>query len=114
MFEEAEPRVQDIKLQRLAQITEYFLCRDLYALAVFVAQLRQRKDALKMCDAEAMFKEVEEFVAEHKQKYFPQCSQDALESAPDWDADIGGLNKVKEVIEEIFGISQKYSIFFQG
>lgn len=61
-----------------------------------------------------MIKEIEEFILDYKKKQFPMSSHDALESAPDWNKDIGGLGHVKEVIEEIFGISQKYSIFFKG
>jgi len=34
--------------------------------------------------------------------------------APDWEAEIGGLKEPKEKIEEIFGVAQKYSMFFQG
>lgn len=67
----------------------------MYALAVFISQLRNERDGVKMNDVEAKLDEVNEFVAEHKQKYFPQSSHDALELAPDWDTDIGGLSKVK-------------------
>jgi len=33
---------------------------------------------------------------------------------PDWDTEIGGLEMVKEQVEEIFGITQRYSLFFKG
>lgn len=36
------------------------------------------------------------------------------ESVPDWEREIGGLGKVKEQVEEIFGITQRYSLFFKG
>lgn len=36
------------------------------------------------------------------------------DGVPDWDSEIGGLKEVKEQIEEIFGIPQRYHIFFKG
>jgi len=35
------------------------------------------------------------------------------ETAPDWDQ-IGGLAHQKELIEEIFGVTQKYAMLFKG
>jgi hypothetical protein len=40
--------------------------------------------------------------------------QNLGEGVPDWDTEIGGLREAKERIEEIFGITQRYSIFFKG
>lgn len=36
------------------------------------------------------------------------------DSVPDWDTEIGGLKSVKEQVEEIFGIPQRYHLFFKG
>jgi hypothetical protein len=36
------------------------------------------------------------------------------ENVPDWASEIGGLTQVKEQVEEIFGITQRYSLFFKG
>jgi len=44
----------------------------------------------------------------------PQTAQAVGESAPEWGSEIGGLGKVKEQVEEIFGITQRYSLFFKG
>ena len=58
--------------------------------------------------------DLEAFISDYKKRQFPQTSEDALEAAPSWQEDIGGLENVKEVIEEIFGVSSKYSVFFKG
>lgn len=36
------------------------------------------------------------------------------ENVPDWQTEIGGLSEVKQQVEEIFGITQRYSLFFKG
>jgi hypothetical protein len=36
------------------------------------------------------------------------------ENVPDWNLDIGGLKAVKQQVEEIFGVTQRYSLFFKG
>jgi hypothetical protein len=33
---------------------------------------------------------------------------------PDWESEIGGLQQVKTQVEEIFGVTQRYSLFFKG
>ena len=61
------------------------------------------------------FEDISKYITSYKKKHFPHsCSQGILDQAPDWDEEIGGLTEVKETIEEIFGISQKYSIFFKN
>jgi ATP-dependent 26S proteasome regulatory subunit len=37
-----------------------------------------------------------------------------LESAPDWETEVGGLHEQKMQIEEIFHISQRFALFFKG
>ena len=33
---------------------------------------------------------------------------------PDWDTEIGGLFQVKEQVEDMFGVTQQFSVFFKG
>lgn len=56
--------------------------------------------------------QIEDWIKDYKIKAFPQTTTNITESAADWDTEIGGLAEPKEKIEEIFGIAQKYSIFF--
>ena len=57
---------------------------------------------------------VSDWIKDYKLKAFPQSATCITEAAADWDTEIGGLAEPKEKIEEIFGVAQKYSIFFKG
>ena len=35
--------------------------------------------------------DLEAFISDYKKRQFPQTSEDALEAAPSWQEDIGGL-----------------------
>lgn len=45
---------------------------------------------------------------------FPQASKNAEANCPDWSLEIGGLSEPKRQITEMFGITQKYGLFFVG
>ena len=34
--------------------------------------------------------------------------------APDWETEIGGLSEVKGIVEDMFGVTQRYNLFFKG
>lgn len=82
-------------MQIMAQITEYFVIKDLHFLA------SQRINGLE---------QFQEIALKYKKQVYPQSSKNASEVC--WTKDIGGLKKAKETIVEMFGVTQKYGIFF--
>ena len=57
----------------------------------------------------------DEVVLEYKSAVFPDSVQQAAgEGVPDWNTEIGGLAQVKEQVEDMFGVTQRYSAFFKG
>ena len=40
--------------------------------------------------------------------------QAAGDNVPDWNTEIGGLLHVKSQVEDMFGVTQQYSVFFKG
>lgn len=99
-------KVADIQLQQLINSTEYYKSKDLHSFASWLdkASIGYRVE----------FSEIEGWMAEYQKQNFPSANTAIAENAPDWDSEIGGLKFAKEKIEEMFGISQKYSIFFKG
>ena len=91
-------KLVDIKLQKYAQLTEYFLPKDMFQLIKCIIGGDQ----------------IEEFIQSYKSLHFPKGDAAISESAPDWEKEIGGLSYAKEKIEEMFGVAQKYSMFFKG
>jgi len=54
-------------------------------------------------------------VTAYKKAVFPETMQQgAGENVPDWETEIGGLDHVKEQVEDMFGVTQQYSVFFKG
>ena len=58
----------------------------------------------------------EEIVTEYKNAVFPESMRQAAagDNVPDWQTEIGGLADVKEQVEDMFGVTQRYSVFFKG
>ena len=57
----------------------------------------------------------DEVVLEYKSAVFPDSVQQAAgEGVPDWSTEIGGLAQVREQVEDMFGVTQRYSAFFKG
>ncbi len=50
--------------------------------------------------------ELESKISEIRELYFP-ASSEISETAPSWD-EVGGLKDAKSVVEEIFGVTQRY------
>ena len=88
----------------MSQSTEYFLAKDLYALKtqLSTASTCEEDFGIEFDAAVSMIKEQ------------LGLTSSSSESAPDWDTEIGGLSKAKEKVREMFGVTQKYSIFFKG
>ena len=68
-------------LQNLGSLTEYFLARDLSMLAKQVYTSGAN--------------DIEQWITDYRIKVFPNAKADILESAPDWDTEIGGLALAK-------------------
>jgi peroxin-1 len=96
-------------MHKLVSLTEYFVMKDFAALAEYLACLIKKE-----VRGHGLISDLQEWISYYKQRVFPKQKTDITESAPDWDTEIGGLIKVKEKVEEIFGLSQKYSVFFKG
>lgn len=79
----------------MAQQTEYFLAKDLY-------YLWENRDL-----------NFQNVVQTYKAAIFPE-SKSSTENAPCWTTEIGGLISAKQIVTEMFGITQKYSLFFSG
>lgn len=75
---------KEIQLQRLAQMTEYFMAKDLSHLLKDTSTLTYISE-----------EEIEKRVQDYKNSYFPS-TQNLSESVPDWSTEIGGLSVVKE------------------
>ena len=57
----------------------------------------------------------EQVVRLYKSNVFPQSMKhDSEAEVPDWDTEIGGLHQVKEQVEDMFGVTQQFSVFFKG
>ena len=97
---------QEIKLLAMAQQTEYFMAKDLVNLAEDQSLSNPCTDFAEMfCMA----------VTDYKKAVFPVTMQQASgENVPDWESEIGGLYHVKEQVEDMFGVTQQYSVFFKG
>ena len=95
----------------MAQQTEYFLAKDLYALSQD-SRLSQRSQAQS---EEGFSKNFEQAVIDYKRAVFPDSMQQvAGDSVADWETEIGGLKAVKSQVEDIFGVTQRYAAFFKG
>jgi peroxin-1 len=68
------------------------------------------RDLYKVIDSHGS--DILETIKEYKSINFTQ-SQSITDSAADWDTEIGGLLEAKTRVEEIFGIAQRFSIFFK-
>ena len=54
-------------------------------------------------------------VTDYKRAVFPDTIQQASgKNVPDWEKEIGGLGQVKDQVEDIFGVTQQYSVLFKG
>ena len=71
-------------------------------------------NVLKLITDGASFDQIEDFIEKYRKVHFQKGDSSIAESAPDWQSEIGGLSYAKEKIDEMFGVAQKYSIFFKG
>ena len=99
-------KIPDIQLQQMVNSTEYYRAKDLHSFATWLDKAS--------IGYQVEFTEINDWISEYQKQNFPNANTAISESAPDWDTEIGGLKVAKEKIEEMFGISQKYSIFFKG
>ena len=58
--------------------------------------------------------EIQSVIEGYRQQVLPAANAAVAEVVPDWQTEIGGLRMIKEQVEEIFGITQRYSLFFKG
>ena len=68
------------------------------------------RDLFKVIDNHGS--DILETIKTYKSINFTQ-SQSITDTAADWDTEIGGLQEAKDRVEEIFGVAQRFSIFFQ-
>jgi len=93
---------QEVKLQHLSQLTEYFLAEDLCYLSRECMKLSHSSSAE---DFTSFFKSL---VLTRKETTFPismRPSSKSEDTAPDWNLEIGGLTRAKEIIEDMFGVT---------
>eukprot|EP00347_Sterkiella_histriomuscorum_P013019 403366324 len=104
---------KEIVLQKQAQMTEYFMAKDIaLSFRDIIQEMEQQQ--IHAVDGQPNYEKVfEESITQYKSSCFPQ-TQSLSDSVPDWEHEIGGLKMVKEQVEEIFGITQRYSLFFKG
>ena len=93
----------------MSQQTEYFLALDLCYILTETKKVR----GLSTVDEFTNF--FRAMVNLRKEATFPfamRPSNMSEDTAPDWTKEIGGLRAAKETIEDMFGITQQFSCFF--